>query len=367
MPEAAAGPAGDGSPFLAAALLPAMRRGEDLELDAPVSALLLERSRAASGHLSRVGPIAAPVRRARRGQRSRPGPGTRPPAAFFSRGRDSTYSAIAEREDALGGLVFCSDLDPVQRPPTQARNEELAHQAAGGLGLPLTVVSSNVRRLTDPILNWADAQGAGLAFLALSLAGGFRRLTIPTWADYETLAPCGSHPLLDPLFSTESVEVEHDAMLLSRPAKVGELVAQRPDLLGFLKVCFRVDGPGNCGRCSKCLLTMSCLHAHGALHAATTFPDEIDVERIERLRIHPRRQWVQVCRCLDPSDPVRGATERALRRTCRPTLRQRLRGVLRRPERLDLLPPPWYEGPSAFFRHETNTAVSVLRDGRPYS
>ena len=366
VPATAAGPAQDASPFLAAALLPAMRRHEDLEVRGAVSPMLLGRCEELqamyhSWDLSlrrcsvRAAHVAAP-----------PGPHGRADGAFFSRGVDSMYSAMAARRHPLGGLVFCSDLDPIHSPPVQAREEELASEAADALGLPLTVVSSNIRELTEPILNWADAHGAGLAFLALSLGGGFSRMTIPSWADYETLAPCGSHPLLDPLFSTEAVSVEHDATVLTRPGKVGALVENRPDLLPLLKVCFRVDGPGNCGRCIKCLLTMSCLHAHGALGAATMFPPEIDVERLGRLRLHARRQWVQVCRALAPADPVRKAIERALRRTAAPTLRERLRGRMRPAGRLDLLPPPWYSGASAFFRHDTNTAVSVLRDGRPY-
>jgi len=369
MPEAASGPAGDASPFLVAALLPAMRRHEDLQVEGAVSPQLLggcEEAQALyhawdlSLRLCTVhaAEVAAP-----------PQPAGRADGSFFSRGVDSMYSAIAGRERPLGGLVFCSDLDPIHSPPVQANERELASEAADMLGLPLTVVSSNVRELAEPILDWSDAHGAGLAFLALSLGGGFRRITIPSWGDYESLVPCGSHPLLDPLFSAELVEVEHDATVLGRLEKVGALIRDRPDLLPLLKVCFRIDGTGNCGRCVKCLWTMSCLHAHGALEAATMFPPEIDVDLIGQLRLGARTQrisWGQVCRALAPDDSVRSAIERALRRTATPTLRERVRGRFRPAERLDLLPPPWYQGASAFGRHDTNAAVSVLRDGRPY-
>ena len=122
-----------------------------------------------------------------------------------------------------------------------------------------------MRELTDPIVrDWADVVGAGLAFLATSTAGGFGHVVIPSSDGPTTVAPVGTSPMLDPLFSTAEVEVVHDAPG-TRPAKVAWLARERPELLPLLKVCFREDRPDNCGRCSKCLLTMLALEAVGSL------------------------------------------------------------------------------------------------------
>jgi len=368
VPEAAAGPAGDATPFLAAALLPAMRRGEDLEVEGAVSPLLLERceelqSIYASWDLS----LRACDVRAEEAVPDE-APGGRAVGAFFSGGVDSMYTAIAARESPLGGLVLYSDLAPIDGPPAHAREQQPAARAAALLGLPLTSVSSNVRELAEPILDSADAKGAGLACLALSLGGGFRRLTVPSWADYESLAPCGSHPLLDRLFSTELVELEHDALVHGRLGKVGALAREHPYLLPLLKVCPRIDEPANCGLCHSCLWTMICLSICGVLERATMFPPEVDLAAVAKLRLSTRTQrivWGQVCRALSPGDATHKAVTKALRRSAGASLGQRWRGRFRPRGRLDLLPPPWYEGASAFSRQDTNGAVSVLR-GRPY-
>src|SRR5437763_453143 len=127
--------------------------------------------------------------------------------------------------------------------------------------------------------------GAGLAFLALSLAGGLRRAVIPATDTAMSLMPCGTSPLLDPLFSTEDVIVEHDRLHLTRHEKVAWLAEHHPELLPFLKVCFAENRPDNCGRCAKCLLTMAALVAAGALERASGFPDRIDLAALDVVRM----------------------------------------------------------------------------------
>lgn len=274
----------DGSPFLCASVLLAMQLGEDLDVEGPVSPLLLERAPRIVDLYARWDP-----RLYRSRVRAEADP-QRPPRAagigcFLSRGVDSFYSAATPRglPGPVTHLVFCDGLPPMQSPPARAEEIRLAREAAERLGLPLLVAKTNARRETLPIVaDWEDMVGAGLSFLATSMAGGLGHMVVPSSDGAATIGPCGTSPLLDPLFSTEEVEINYDEPR-TRVAKVAWLARERPDVLPYLKVCLREDGSGNCGRCSKCLLTLLALEAAGARQAATGFPPGLDLDALAML------------------------------------------------------------------------------------
>ena len=365
--------AGDGSPFLAMGLLPAMMAGEDLEVTGPVSARLLGRVELAAGAYVSWDPgLRRPALRVQ-------GPGATAAAArgvgcFFSRGVDSMLSAVVERMEPgpLTHLIFGNGLEPGHSPPVAREEIRIARVAATLMGLPLVVIETNVRMLTEGRRDWADAHGSALAGVGLALSGCLGAIVIPSTDTFASLVPFGSSPVLDPLFSTELVRVHHDDIALTRVSKVAVLAGQRPDLLPHLKVCFREDRPDNCGRCGKCLLTMAALQAAGGLARATGFPDEIDVDRIRALRLAPlqsRMHWVAVIRALGASGAdgvLRAAIAHALRRSARPGPGQWLRLVWSRLRgRRARLHPSWRDPGRGFdWRHHTEV-LSLLTRGRP--
>ena len=89
VPTAVAGSEDDGSPFVCPALLPAMLLGEDLEIDAPVSPLLL-RGLAEVGDLYRAWAPELRGGRLRAAAEAEREIGGRGVGCFFSRGVDST-------------------------------------------------------------------------------------------------------------------------------------------------------------------------------------------------------------------------------------------------------------------------------------
>ncbi len=286
----------DASPFLCATLLLAMRLGEDLEVRGAVSPRLLR-------NVPRIVELYAQWDS--RLYRSRVDAERGPEASgrergvgcFFSRGVDSMYSASVPRglPGHLTHLVYADRVEPRHSPPVRAEEVRLAREAAGRLGLPLIVVETNLRELSDPIVrDWNDMAGGGLGFLATALAGGLGHVVVPASAGQASVIPTGTSPMLDPLFSTDELAIYHDAPG-TRAGKVAWLARERPDLLPLLKVCFREDRLDNCGRCSKCLLTMLALEASGSLGLATGFPSEIDREAMAALRV----------RGLQPSDDFR--------------------------------------------------------------
>ncbi len=263
----------DASPFLCASVLLAMRLGENVEVRGPVSAPLLGRvgrivdlyaswdPRLFRSHVTATDEL-EPARRA---------DGI---ACFLSRGVDSLYSATVPRglPGDLTELVFCDRLEPIHSPGVRAEEVRLATETAALLGLPLVLIESNIRQLTDPIVrDWEDMVGAGLSFLATSMSGGLGHVIIPSSDGPETIGPCGTSPLLDPLFSTAEVEIEHDAPG-TRPAKVAWLAREHPEVLPYLKVCYFEDRPDNCGRCSKCLLDDARPRGHGLARPGDRLP-----------------------------------------------------------------------------------------------
>jgi len=363
----------DASSPTAAALAFAMRHEEELRIDGPVDPVLrraLDEIQAAYLAWDRqASPVAvdapqsgaAPARRGRRRPERRPRPRR---AAFFSRGVDSLFTAARDRAGAteLDALVFVDGLEPRHDEAVRAEELRLATAAAGRLGLPLVAVETNVRELFDPAgFDWEDAVGAGLASVALALAGGFDEVVIPSGDSYATVEPCGTSPLLDPLFSTSRVRVVHDSLAHSRLGKVGWLVAHRPDLLGDIKVCFKENRADNCGRCGKCLLTMACLQAHGALDRATAFSSPIDPDDIRAFRLptaKARADWAEVARALDPTGPggeVRAAALDTLRTS-----------VLTTADRVDHDGNPVWSAPYWLRNHRLNEVLSLVVDGEPY-
>jgi hypothetical protein len=202
-PSRFAAPPDDAAGFLCAALLPAMRLGEDLELRGGVSRRLLER-------VPRIVDVYATwdprLHRSRVRAERELGPrrAARGVGCFFSRGVDSLHSVAVPRglPGALTMLVYCDRLEPMH-DAVRAEEIRLAREAARELGVPLVVTETNLRELTDPIVaDWADMVGGGLASLAHAMAGGARPCgdpvqCCPNDGDPDGLEPDARRDVLD--------------------------------------------------------------------------------------------------------------------------------------------------------------------------
>lgn len=268
-------------------LLLAMRLGEDLEIRGRVDAALLART----DYIQRYYLACAPdllrrvaIRTA--GPLVPEGPPSPFAAACLSRGVDSLYQAARRRSAAgpLDALLFVDRLEPIHDDEVRAQERELAREAAAVIGLPLVVAEVPVREVTDPLIDWEDAVGAGLAWAAHALAGGLGRLVIPSSDSIQTLGPCGLGPGIDPLLSSLRMQVEPGDISESRMGKVAWLAHNHPALLPLVKVCYSANRPDNCGTCGKCTHTMACLRAAGVLEQATGFPPALDLDAFASAR-----------------------------------------------------------------------------------
>ena len=274
-------------PFLAAALFAAMKVNASLHVATPTSPMLLrgvDRIQKIYGvwdrSLTRV-PVMAEG-----GLPVAPSP-DRQVACFFSGGVNSFYSVL-EHLDEIDQLIFVRGFD-IRRDYQEVwdRIAVSIRDAAAELGKPIVEVDTNFQEYSDQFLNWNFYFGAALAGVSLALSSMFRKVYIPASHSYAQLLPWGSSPLVDPLWSTESLEIVHDGCEAGRIEKVAR-IARSETALKYLRVCFQNRRPEwkdayNCGQCEKCLRTMLNLYLVGALDRCQTFGHTLDLDAIARM------------------------------------------------------------------------------------
>ena len=140
----------------------------------------------------------------------------------------------------------------------------------------LIPVHTNIRFIAKSHQAWNErGMGAGLASIAHVFSRRVSRVLIGSEGSGGIPSPWGTHPLLDPNFSSSDLEVRHDCLRLSRLQKT-EIVSEWPAAMGILQCCWQNDGipeKVNCGRCGKCLRTIVQLAAIGKLDRAVTLPN----------------------------------------------------------------------------------------------
>jgi len=252
-----------GDPFLAAALLPAMLKGEPLEVDASlaVSPRLLANTPRLQDIHHNWNPILKII--SIEARRSPAQPVNTGAFSFFAGGVDAMYTFLKRCEEIshlvfIHGFDFSVDTDTFRT--AVARNESFAR----GFGKTLIPVETNYYSFGyHHNLSRVLTQGGTLASVALLL--GFPRAYVPASDHYSFLPPLGSHPLTDPLYSNEGTEIVHDGAEALRVDKVIK-VAECAPALANLVVCVD-DMNRNCGQCIKCLRTMVTLRSLGVTGA----------------------------------------------------------------------------------------------------
>ena len=200
----------------------------------------------------------------------------RPHASFFSGGIDSLFTCL-KHPTQLQGLISIAH---VSETP-EAIHEEFAHLEQLGAYARSTerqhyCIATNVMTLAPEVLDsWSwFGHGAALAAVAHMLSGEIQHAVISSSDHWDTLAPWGSHPDTDPLFSSPLVQMSHFGNDYDRVQKTLS-VAKDADALRVLSVCH--DGRAkddciNCSKGSKCVRTMISLDLAGVdRHQSTTF------------------------------------------------------------------------------------------------
>jgi hypothetical protein len=169
-------------------------------------------------------------------------------AAFFSGGVDALYTAM-QRQPVLDALVLINGFDFKVESDVFARARARTARQAERFGLPLLAVETNWIDFTrHHRIARNTSFGCALAAIALALAP--ERMIIASSNSYARLVPSGSHPILDPLWSSDATQIEHHGCHARRDEKL-LAVLERPELVPDIWVC-HADPVINCGQCAKC-------------------------------------------------------------------------------------------------------------------
>jgi hypothetical protein len=281
-------------PFLAALLPAAMADGKPLLIDGDIS----ERMLAGCGQIMkilnnwyprlRIVPIKP--RKVLQDRFRATGVG-----CFFTGGVDSFYTLLKNLDMEQGDgrithLIYVRDFDiPLEKKDLHEEVSFHLKEVARETGLTFVPVETNLRRMTYRTMDWFLQDGAGYAGVGLCMSPLFKRVYIASTATYSTLPRWISHPLIDPLWTTESTEFRHDGCEASRLQKVLWYVGTSDMALKHLRFCNRnYNNLYNCGICEKCQYTMVNLHIAGALDRCKSVEGSFDLNRIRKIRVKHR-------------------------------------------------------------------------------
>ncbi len=267
--------------FLAMALIPAMARRESLEVDpgTTVSASFLAGLNQAMDvlrcwdHRLHSIPVSAAS--------SETQPGRDGVGSFLSGGVDGTFTLLSHAAE-ITHLILIHGLEIDLT--NQSRFEKVFSRTsaiAAGERKRLIPVTTNARDFCRHVgVSMTVLHGALMGSIALFL--GFAKTYIASSHTYAQLIPWGSHPLLDPLWSTETSHTIHDGAGARRTEKVRR-IAENQEALDWLRVCGNDTVDYNCGSCEKCLRTMMTLRLLGATSAA--LPSLRSMKDVRKIRL----------------------------------------------------------------------------------
>jgi hypothetical protein len=328
--------------FLTAVALPAMRRGERrIAVEGSVSPRLRDGLRAAAEALrSWYGPAyRLPAIEPRGG--FRPGHPRSPSraAAMQSGGVDGLHMLLRNLREyprdhphafqeifSVVGLLF-PGTEKIGGPDSHfARMRGVLLRLGEATGLPPTILTTNALRLEPDLEFLRNAWfSAALVAPAHALTARWSSLSIASAGLFEShFLPTGTHPLLEPNYSSDALTIRHEGVGWTRLDRLREIASWGPAVENLV-VCQHGPPPPllNCGACEKCIRTMTALLALDSLGRARQFPPvEIRPATIDALSLQPfaAEYWKglpEALRRRGRLDLAR-AVERLIRRALRP-------------------------------------------------
>ncbi|SMY03441.1 hypothetical protein BANT918_02833 [Brevibacterium antiquum CNRZ 918] len=172
----------------------------------------------------------------------------------------------------------CEQLGPTTR--------QLARTAVLGI-----LSNASMVMIQTPELKHEGDEVVVRARLSEITPSGTLRYRLPATYSYADQYPWGSHPLFDPLWSTEYLKVVHDGAEATRVEKT-QRISDNPSAQQHLRICFQKKGDYNCGQCSKCIRTKIALELSGVLNKFEMLDNTIDLERLDALGIKSQSDLV---------------------------------------------------------------------------
>jgi len=300
-PEEFSPPVTVGDAMLAAFVVPCMLEKEDITVDDVVSKELLGNLPVFQKTISKWFPVLSPVSITVSGTHQKLPVNTseKQVACFFSGGVDSWYTFL-KNKDEISHIICVNGLDIRENDPLWESTKKLVSDVAKEYGKQFVPVETNARFFVDPrrktwggdftgspYRNSVLTLGGELAAVGMCLQHNISQVFIASSVDSSKEIYFGTHPLLDPLWSTENVLFVEDGFECSRLEKVKALMDES-FVLSHLRVCGRnFKGIVNCYACEKCVRMMMSLRVLGKTDLSAYFPKTIDFKLVKRLSLRP--------------------------------------------------------------------------------
>jgi hypothetical protein len=294
--------------FLVGCALPALHHGEErLAMDEAICPELQNGLMTAIYWLSQwFNPTRRPIRIEAKSDIAWPMKRTAQRAgSFLSGGVDSLATLRANRldfpPDHPRSIKDCLFIHGFDIGALRDGNQELdlfdqamasLNEIAKDIDVTLIPVYTNVRHLSDEVQFWIyEFHGAALASVGHAFSRRLSTMSIASAFSVPNIRQGGTHPLIDPNYSSTDLQFRHDGLLYSRLDKV-RLLSEWDAALRNLRVCtFNRPGKLNCGECEKCVRTMLQLLAVGGLAKCSAFPtNDISPELLSSIRIGGKYQ-----------------------------------------------------------------------------
>jgi hypothetical protein len=213
-------------------------------------------------------------------------------ASLFSGGVDSFFTVLRHNDGGvlpnpiqIDDLICVWGFDvPLSKADEFNRMRGALQKAAFDLHKGFIDVATNLFETKWTRSGWGYlSHGSALATIGLLMEKKYSKVLIPSTNAYERLFPNGSHPLTDPLHSTNYTKIVHDGAGFDRVEKT-EFISKSEVALRSLKVCWEGHSDENCQTCNKCYRTMTTLMLLGVLDRCATFnASNFQVEKIKKI------------------------------------------------------------------------------------
>ncbi|WP_100643218.1 hypothetical protein [Alteromonas facilis] len=199
---------------------------------------------------------------------------------FFSGGVDSFYSFVRNQKE-ITHIILCRGLDiPIHEEQRWLDTVERIKAFADQYGKELLLVETNAKDFTCHMQTDSyDVDNHGAILISTAMLLDLDRLIVPASFSYKDLFLWGSHPILDPLLSTDQMLVTHDGA--AERSEKTRYIVESGISLEALRVCNRF-ADYNCGKCEKCLRTMTAIEIYGG---KTNSLPKLNVEQLQTIKI----------------------------------------------------------------------------------
>ena len=271
-----------------------------------------------------------------------PAPGTT--LASFSGGVDSCFTVFRHQKRLAGRRSRHVDAAVVQhgmdvwldRPNTDGVYGQMlagARTMLDSLGVRSIPMRTNFQTMR---LNWGDAWGTQLASGIGLLAGRYDTALLANDMPYRWMErQWPHHPLTVPLLAGRGVKLIDDGGEDSRVQKA-KLIADWPEAMNHLHVCFGIDEPdtyGNCCRCEKCIRTILAFRVAGCPRP-TAFPldpSDDDIRKVKLTLATRYLRWQELLAGAEAAGFGRTGWAKAIRAVLRRYRWGEIRAQLQRP------------------------------------